>query len=73
MLVRPLASPTNRRCAATCRSAVPTVTLPPPVWFEAENTPWSCVRDAKPRLLLSTERCLDCARWEAKPAASERR
>lgn len=73
MPVRPLASATTRRCAATCRSAVPTVSLPPPLWFEAADTPWSCLREAKPRLLLSTDRCGECAGWAPKTGPRTRR
>ena len=33
------------RNAATCLWAVPTLFLRAPFWFEAENAPWSCVRE----------------------------
>jgi hypothetical protein len=64
MPVRPLASAKIHRCAATCCSAVPTVSLPPPAWFEAENAPWACVHDTTPRVLASTEHCATCDRWK---------
>jgi hypothetical protein len=58
--------------ASTCRWAAPTVFLGAPFWFEAEQTPWTCVHDARPRLLHTTECCATCARWERELApASE--
>lgn len=59
--------------AATCRWATPTLFLPAPFWFEAEMRPWTCVRDASPHVLDTTEVCAACARWgsRATPAAPE--
>jgi hypothetical protein len=73
MALRPLAFANIRRCAATCRSSVATVSLPPPLWYEADKTPWSCVRDPKPRILTSTERCAHCAGWQPRDTAPDGR
>lgn len=73
MPVRPLASANVRRSASTCRSAVPTLSLPLPMWCEAENAPWACARDARPRVLASTEPCADCGRWQPRDRVRERR
>jgi hypothetical protein len=58
-----MTEPTHRS-ASTCRWAVPTISLPDPVWTEADQSPWTCVRDATPRVLETTERCAACPRWE---------
>jgi 2,3-bisphosphoglycerate-dependent phosphoglycerate mutase len=49
--------------ASTCRWAVPTLFVPVPFWWEAEDRPWTCVRGA-PRTLETTEVCADCPYWE---------
>ena len=49
--------------------AVATVSLPAPTWLEAESSPWTCTRDKNPRVLDSTERCVDCPRWRPRDAA----
>lgn len=54
----------EKRGAANCRWATPTVFLPAPWWFEAETSPWACVRDTTPRVLETTEACATCSRWE---------
>ena len=58
--------------AATCRWAVPTLFLPPPIWMGAWDTPWTCLRNARPRMLETTDVCASCPRWEA-PASPTRR
>jgi hypothetical protein len=60
----------DRRRAANCRWATPTVLLPAPLWFDAETHPWSCVRDAAPRTLLTTDGCGVCPRWELRQTAA---
>lgn len=50
--------------ARTCRWAVPTLFLPPPIWMGAWDAPWVCLQNAQPRLLDSTEVCAACPRWE---------
>jgi len=50
--------------ASNCRWAVPTVFLPAPFWWEAEDRPWACVREGTPRTLETTEVCADCPYWE---------
>lgn len=50
--------------ASTCRWAVPTLFLPAPFWWEADDRPWSCIRGAAPRVLETTEVCATCPYWE---------
>jgi hypothetical protein len=50
--------------AANCRWATPTLFVAAPFWLAAEEFPWSCVRDAAPRLLATTDVCATCARWD---------
>lgn len=67
MRMKPLMTENNvRHGAATCRWAVSTISLPPPAWYEAEVSPWACRRDPTARPLVTTERCVDCPRWEAR-------
>jgi hypothetical protein len=40
--------------------------LPYPYWLAAEQEPWSCLRDAVPRPLETTEECRTCLRRESK-------
>jgi hypothetical protein len=49
---------------ATCRWARQTLYLPYPMWLNAEDQPWTCLRDAEPRPLDDTDICRDCPRWE---------
>ncbi len=58
-----------RRHAANCRWATPTLFLRPPLWFEAERAPWTCLRDKRPRVLTTTEACAACPRWEPRDVA----
>jgi SAM-dependent methyltransferase len=37
--------------ASTCRWAVPALFLTPPFWWDAEDRPWACTREAVPRPL----------------------
>jgi len=60
----------ERRSAANCRWSTPTLMLPAPLWFDAEHSPWSCVRDNAPRTLLSTDACEICPRWEPRCCAT---
>jgi hypothetical protein len=50
--------------AGNCRQAVPTVSLSAPVWWEADDCPWTCVREGTLRTLETTEVCADCTYWE---------
>ena len=59
----------RQRTASTCRWATPTLFLPAPFWFDAEACPWSCVRDAAPRVLSTTDPCAACPRWEPRETA----
>jgi hypothetical protein len=58
----------RREQASTCRWAVPTLFLAPPIWFYAWDAPWTCVRRAAPRVLSSTDQCCGCPRWEPRTA-----
>jgi hypothetical protein len=53
--------------ASTCRWAVPTLFLAPPIWFYAWDAPWTCVRRGAARVLGSADQCCGCPGWE--PAA----
>jgi hypothetical protein len=57
-----------KRTAANCKWARPTMSMPAPIWLEAWDSPWTCVRDERPRPLPDTEICSDCPRWQPKPA-----
>lgn len=50
--------------ASNCLWATPTLFLTAPFWFNAETRPWTCLRDANPRALRTTDRCAECPRWE---------
>jgi len=56
--------------AANCRWAVPTLFLAPPAWIDASDRPWTCVRDAVPREMETTDACGECVRWEPHSAAA---
>jgi hypothetical protein len=43
--------------------------FPAPFWFDAEVCPWSCLRDAAPRVLATTDLCATCPRWEPRETA----
>jgi hypothetical protein len=50
--------------AVTCRWAVPTAFLPPPFWFDAESSPWTCTHGSAPSVLCTTETCACCSCWQ---------
>ena len=58
----------TRGGAVTCRWAVPTLFVRAPFWFEAENAPWTCVREPALRVLNTTDRCASCPHWEPQRA-----
>ena len=60
-----------QRSASNCRWSAPTLFLPAPFWFDAEACPWSCLRDAAPRLLSTTDPCATCPRWEPREIAPQ--
>ena len=60
----------STRSAASCRWAIPTVFLPPPLWLSAEDCPWTCILTGVPHVLRTTERCRSCPQWE--PYVAER-
>jgi hypothetical protein len=49
--------------AATCCWATPVLFLAPPLWYEAEDYPWACIRGTVPRFLETTAVCATCANW----------
>lgn len=51
-------------CAVTCRWSVPTAFMPAPFWFEGERSPWTCLREAPPRILDTSDICVCCSDWE---------
>ena len=51
--------------ASTCPWAVATLSLAAPAWLDAETAPWTCVRGAAPRVLETTDECVDCPRRTA--------
>lgn len=57
------------KSAASCRWAMQTLDLEPPLWLDAWNYPWSCVRDGDARPLGSTDECRTCPRWQPHGAA----
>jgi hypothetical protein len=61
----------RQRSAVTCRWATLTLFLPAPFWFDAEACPWSCLRDAAPRVLATTDPCATCPRWEQRAPVAE--
>lgn len=54
---------TDQTSVETCRFARLTVRMPYPLWLEAEDKPWTCLRDDPPRTLDDTSVCHGCARW----------
>lgn len=55
---------TDKQGAANCRWAVPTLFLGTPDWVDANDRPWSCLRDEAPHELESTAACETCVRWQ---------
>ncbi len=62
---------TEKQGAANCRWAAPTLLLNTPDWVDADNRPWSCMRDETPHQLESTQPCSTCVRWEQPAAPSK--
>lgn len=63
-MTRERASADLDRRAANCRWASPTMMLPAPFWFEADDYAWACLQQGRWRLLETTEACLTCVQWE---------
>lgn len=59
----------NRR-QEPCRWVGLTLFLSYPYWLDAEQDPWSCLRNTIPRPLETTEDCRNCVNWEPKTDAS---
>jgi hypothetical protein len=57
-----------RKDPVTCHWLTPTRIMPHPYSFEADEKPWTCLRDGVPRALTcgELEQCANCARWEAR-------
>lgn len=55
----------ENQAAANCKWAVPTLLLETADWVDADDRPWSCLRDETPYELESTKCCATCVRWEA--------
>ena len=47
----------------TCRWARPTLFLPWPLWFDASNNEWSCLRGETPRGIPDASACTVCKGW----------
>jgi hypothetical protein len=59
----------------TCHWLTPTRIMPHPFCFEADASPWSCLRDGRPRPLNAAElsRCATCSRWESRTLDATKR
>jgi hypothetical protein len=57
-----------KQSASNCRWATPTLFVAAPIWYAAEDFPWTCLRGDTPRPLPSTEACATCPQWEEVPA-----
>jgi hypothetical protein len=53
-----------------CRWAQPTLFLAGPLWAHAEDYPWSCDADGRPRLIEDTRVCRSCDRWTSAAAST---
>ena len=58
---------TENQGAANCRWGVPTLLLNNQAWTDADQRPWSCLRDGTPQELETAEPCRTCMAWEARP------
>ena len=58
----------ERKHAGTCRWAVSTLLQPYPIWLEAAERPWTCIREALPHPIESTDLCATCPHWETRSA-----
>ena len=47
----------------TCRWAAPTLSLRHPLWLDAEDRPWSCLRSGEAQPMASTDVCRTCPAW----------
>lgn len=61
----------TRRSVQTCHWGTPTLFLPWPLWYDASQHEWSCLRGGRPRVLRDPSVCRTCAYWAAaeRPAA----
>ena len=55
---------TTQRGASSCAWAVPTLNLSAPLWLDAWDRPWACLREGEPHPIETTEACATCPRWE---------
>ena len=58
----------GRKDPVICHWLTPTRIMPHPYSFEADEKPWTCLRDGAPRALTcgEVERCANCPRWETR-------
>jgi hypothetical protein len=54
---------TDPTSVATCRFARLTVRMPYPLWLEAEDKPWTCLREEPARPLDDASVCHECPHW----------
>lgn len=54
----------ERKSVETCRWGRQTIRVPYPYWLDAEDRPWTCMRDEAPRPLENTDVCHNCPRWQ---------
>ncbi len=54
--------------AVTCHWLTPTRIMPHPYAIDADDKPWTCLRDGVPRALTDAElhTCANCPRWETR-------
>jgi len=59
------------RHASACRWARLTLYLPYPAWLEAEDHPWTCLREAEPRPFEAAEHCETCPHWQSRRLSTD--
>lgn len=63
----------DARTVQQCRWSEPTLFLVSPLWFAAEEYPWSCHRDGLARPVEDATACRTCGRWEARASEDRRK
>ena len=58
-----------RQTPQNCHWSVPTLLMPRPYWFSADDDPWCCWNDRQIVVLTSTDICRTCPMW--KPSERE--
>jgi hypothetical protein len=61
--------------AVTCHWLTPTRIMPHPFCLDAATSPWTCLRDGRPRALsmAALHNCVACPRWEPRSLDSTKR